>query len=335
MMGTDHMAMKIIALFSALTLGAIVIWGALSESEKSDTGNEGFKSCSEEYPFLSRELDCGTINEKIEQVEGIDDEIEAYANKEETAGNATGISVFFRDLDTRRWFGVNENANFYPASLAKLPIAMMIYKTAEVNKRILDLALPITEKDLSLNDGQQYIPESSLENGKSYPVRELVERMLVYSDNAPVNPLLDASAALREPIFSDLGVYTMPDNDDPGRWSITAKNYSNLFRILYNASYLRPEYSDTILKQLSGSTFKNALAGGVPDDIRVAHKFGETSTHDKSTGKTSVILNDCGIVYKKDAPYILCIMTRGEKHGELERIIREISEKVYRSNLEI
>ncbi len=335
MIRTNRTSMKIITFFSVVILGALAVWGALSESRRLDTASEGFKSCSEQYPFLSDELDCGTINEKIEQVEGIDDEIEAYTNKEETAGNAEGISVFFRDLDTRRWFGVNENANFYPASLAKLPIAMMIYKTAEVNKRILDLELLMTEKDLSLNDGQRYIPESSLEKEKSYPVRELVKRMLVYSDNAPVNPLLDASATLREPIFSDLGVYTMPDNDDPGRWSITAKNYSNLFRILYNASYLRPEYSDTILKQLSGSTFKNALAGGIPDDIRVAHKFGETSTKDGSTGKTSVVLNDCGIVYKKDAPYILCIMTRGERYEELERIIREISEKVYRSNLEI
>jgi beta-lactamase class A len=268
-------------------------------------------------------------------VKGIDDEIETYANKEESEKNADGISVFFRDLNTRRWFGVNENVNFYPASLAKLPIAMMIYKAAEVNKRTLDLELPITDNDISLNNGQRYIPESSLENGKSYPVRELVKRMLIYSDNAPVNPLLDASVTLREPIFSDLGVYTMPNGDVPGRWSITSKNYSNLFRILYNASYLRPEYSDIILGQLSESTFRNALAAGVPDDIRVAHKFGEASAKDESTGKTSVILNDCGIVYKKDAPYILCVMTRGERHEELERIIREISEKVYRSNLGI
>jgi beta-lactamase class A len=327
--------MKIILFASVAILGTFIGWVILSEPKQQNTDNEGFKSCSEQYPLLSHDLDCGTINEKIEQVEGIDDEIESYANKEETAGNAEGISVFFRDLDTRRWFGVNENTNFYPASLAKLPIAMMIYKTAEVNKRTLDLDLPITDNDLSLNNGQRYIPGSSLESGKSYSVLELVKRMLIYSDNAPVNPLLNASATLREPIFSDLGVYTMPNGDDPGRWSITAKNYSNLFRILYNASYLRPEYSDTILEQLSESTFKNALAAGVPGDIRVAHKFGETSAQDGLTGKTSVILNDCGIVYKKNAPYILCVMTRGEKHEELERIIKEISEKVYHSNLGI
>lgn len=327
--------MKIIPLFSVIILGVLISWAILSDSRKRDVDNEGFKSCSEQYPFLSDELDCGTINEKIEQVEGIDDEIESYANKEETAGNAEGISVFFRDLDTRRWFGVNETVNFYPASLAKLPIAMMIYKTAEVNKRTLEMELPITDKDLSLNEGQRYIPKSVLENGKSYPVRELVRRMLIYSDNAPVNPLLNASTNLREPIFSDLGVYTMPDSNDPGRWDITAKNYSNLFRILYNASYLRPEYSNIILDQLSESTFRNALAAGVPDDIRVAHKFGETSAKDGLTGKTSVILNDCGVIYKKDAPYILCVMTRGEKHEELERIIKEISERVYHSNLGI
>jgi beta-lactamase class A len=327
--------MKIITLLSAAILGAFVSWAVLSGWKQPNIESEGFKSCSEQYQFLSDELDCGTINEKIEQVEGIDKEIETYTNKEETDGNAEGISIFFRDLDTRRWFGVNENTNFYPASLAKLPIAMMIYKAAEVNKKILGLELPIAEKDISLNNDQHYVLKSSLETGKSYSVQELVKVMLIYSDNAPVNPLLEASATLREPIFSDLGIYTMPSENTPGRWNITSKNYSNLFRILYNASYLRPEYSDAILKQLSESTFRNALAAGVPDDIRVAHKFGETSTQDGPNGKTSVILNDCGIVYKKDAPYILCIMTRGEKHEELERIIREISEKVYQSNLGI
>ncbi len=333
-MGINHTSMKIIPFFSVVILGALISWAMLSDSKKQDPDDEGFKPCSAQYPFLSDELDCGTINEKIKQVEGIDDEIEAYTNKEEAAGNAESISVFFRDLDTRRWFGVNENANFYPASLAKLPIAMMIYKAAEINKQTLDLDLPITDSDIALNKGQHYVPESSLENGKSYPVQELVKRMLVYSDNAPVNPLLNASATLQEPIFSDLGVYTMPNGDDPGRWDITAKNYSNLFRILYNASYLRPEYSNTILGQLSESTFKKALAAGVPDDVRIAHKFGETSTKDESTGKSFVMLNDCGIVYEKDSPYILCVMTRGEKHEDLERIVREISEKVYRFDQE-
>lgn len=334
-------AMNAIRFIATIIFGIALGWVFFSSfterlSEKRDalgSAQSGFKSCSEQYPFLSRDLDCGTINERIEQVEEIDNNIEIYANQEETAGSAEKISVFFRDLNTRRWFGVNENVNFYPASLAKLPIAMMIYKAAEVNRKILDLELPITDTDLSLNKGQHYTPSASLENGASYPVRELVRRMITYSDNAPVNPLLNASASLREPIFSDLGVYSISTEGLPGRWDITTKNYSNLFRILYNASYLRPEYSDTILGQLSESTFKNALAAGIPEDIRVAHKFGETSTSDGSPEKSTIILNDCGIIYKPGAPYILCVMTRGEKYEELERIIREISERVYRSNL--
>jgi beta-lactamase class A len=330
--------MNIITSIATVIFGVFLGWMFFSSSteqppggdDASESGRSGFKSCAGQYPFLSRELDCSTINERIEQVEKIDKEIEGYANRETAAEDVAMISVFFRDLNTRRWFGVNENVNFYPASLAKLPIAMMIYKAAEVNKQILDIGLPITDAELSLNKGQHYVPSTTLESGKSYTTRELVRRMIVYSDNAPVNPLLDASASLRDPIFSDLGVYSMPTEKIPGQWDITAKNYSNLFRALYNASYLRPEYSDTILEQLSKSEFKNALAAGVPDNIRVAHKFGEATNSDEKDGEKRTILNDCGIIYKPDTPYILCVMTQGEKYEDLERIIREISEKVYR-----
>lgn len=296
------------------------------------SGHSDFKKCSDQYPFISSELDCGNINEKIEQVEGIDDTIENFINQEEQAGNAKKVSVFFRDLNTRRWFGVNENVNFYPASLAKLPIAMMTYKSAEINKKILEAELPITEEDATLNTGQHYEVFQPLEAGKSYPVREQVRKMLTYSDNAPVNPLMNASVLFRDAIFYDLGVFYPPSNGEKsGQWNISAKSYANLFRVLYNASYLRPEYSNEILKFLSESTFNNALPAGTAYGTKVAHKYGETAYADEEIGETLTILNDCGIIYKKDAPYVLCVMTQGQKFEELERIIQHISETVYNS----
>lgn len=292
-----------------------------------------FKKCSDQYFFVNPELDCGTINEKIEQFEEIDKRIETLANQEEQAGNAQQISVFFRDLNSRRWFGVNENNNFYPASLAKLPMAMMFYKTAEVNKKILDVPLEISAEDIQTNQRQNYQPRETLEAGKSYSIHELLRRILIFSDNAPIEPLMDASDSFRTAVLTDLGIFfeSETEKEDEGNWNINSKNYANLFRILYNASYLRPAYSNEILDQLSQSPFKNALAAGVPSDIKIAHKYGEMSHLNKNTGKESLILNDCGIVYKEKNPYILCVMTQGEKFENLEKIIQKISQTVYES----
>jgi beta-lactamase class A len=313
-------------LVAIVLVGGLLIWIRGTK----DVQKDDFKKCSDQYPFISPELDCGTINEKIEQIGNMDNKIEILINQEVQAGHADQASVFFRDLNTRQWFGVNENVNFYPASLAKLPIAMMFYKTAEVNKKILDVSLSITQEDLDLNAGQHFQPQEFLEAGKSYSVQELIRRMLVYSDNAPANQLLHASDSFRDSVLTDLGIYFPPQTGEAnGEWNISAKTYANLFRILFNASYIRPEYSNTILDSLSNSTFKDGLVAGVPEGTKIAHKFGEITHTDDQTKQTTSILNDCGIIYKKNSPYILCIMTQGNDFTNLENIVKSISESVY------
>jgi beta-lactamase class A len=314
-----------------IILAGLASWG-VSLSRKI-SAHDNFKKCSDQYAFISPEIDCSNINEKIEQFDVLEKKIQTIVNQEEQAGNAQQISVFFRDLNTRQWVGVNENVNFYPASLAKLPLAMMFYKTAEVNKKILDTPLLITEEDTKLNIGQTYQLKEALEPNKTYPVKELLRRILTYSDNVPVNSLMNASNSFRDSVLTDLGIYFPPqEGEENGQWNITAKNYANLFRILYNASYVRPEYSSTILTNLSESTFTNALVSGVPKETKIAHKFGEIFQTDKETGASITILNDCGIVYKQNNPYILCVMTQGKEIAAMEKIIKNISQVVYETN---
>jgi len=320
-------------IFLLITIAIIFLTFGISTDWKFTCTNENdmsFKKCSEQYPFVSDELDCGTINEKIEQVENLDEAVEKIINSYEQSGRISRASVFYRDLKSRRWFGVNENVNFYPASLAKLPIAMMVYKSSEVNKKILDAELQITDDDTSLNEGQHYKPQKSLEAGKSYPVKELLHSMLTYSDNAPVNPLLESSKLFHNSIFSDLGVYYPAESDkEEGQWNITTKNYANLFRSLYNSSYLKPQYSNEILSYLSESTFEKGIRLGVDKNVKIANKYGESSYAEETDGKTLTVLNDCGIIYKQENPYILCIMTLGENYENLEKLIGEISREVY------
>ncbi len=102
----------------------------------------------------------------------------------------------------------------------------------------------------------------------------------------------------------------------------------NLFRILYNASYLRPEYSNVILSLLSESDFRQGLASGVPDGTEVAHKCGE-AVYPGNDGNIIAVLSDCGIVYHEETPCILCIMTEGKDFNTLETVIRDLSKTVH------
>ena len=40
-------------------------------------------------------------------------------------------------------------------------------------------------------------------------------------------------------------------------------------------------------------------------------------------------LHDCGIIYHPLKPYLLCVMTRGEKIADLENAIRDISKWIF------
>jgi len=324
------MQKKILITLNILTIAILAGWG-IFQSQKLVTHTD-FKKCNDQYTFLSPDINCDTIDDSISQTKEIANKIEDFINLEKQTGKADQIAVFYRNLSTKQWFGVNENQQFYPASLAKLPTAMMYYKVAEVDKEILETPNTITAEDTQLNDGQNYKPPEKLGAGQDYPTKELVRRILTYSDNAPLRILMENALPFSAPVFLDLGItFPTKEGDTIGQWNITAKTVSNLFRVLYNSSYIRPEYSNIILDELTASNFSTGLVAGIPEETKVAHKFGEASGTDEKTNEVYIVLNDCGIVYKENSPYILCVMTQGKEFEDLETIIRTISEKVYKS----
>lgn len=319
----------------AFAFGALVSAGFFrAETDPSASGSaESEAGCDGRFRFINANLDCGSIDERTDGNESLRESVASFLGDERADGNVVKASVFFRDLKTRRWFGVDEETNFYPASLSKLPIAMATYKIAEIDQHVLETELPVSENDILRNEARHFAEESVLQAGETYTAERLIHDMLTTSDNAPVGPLMSAASMFQESIFSDLGIFIPPTGDETaGKWNINARSYANLFRTLYNASYLRPEYSDEILRLLSESHFDDGIVAGVPDGTTVAHKYGEATVTDGMPDGGNLILNDCGVIYPEHKdPYILCVMTRGKDFAELEGIIREISETVFHS----
>lgn len=303
-------------------LGALFFWLAFFPDEKRG------QDCSGDYPFISSEIDCEHIDEKINEVEGLRKVITLMIEDEKSKQHLIRASVFYRDLNTRRWFGVNDIERFYPASLIKLPVAIMYYKVAELEPYILEKELAIPA-DMGDNSDQHYPPAEPLLPGETYTIREMIRHMLVYSDNAPFSMLYEGGGLFREKILSDLGVYEPPIEKRQEVWNVTTRSYANIFRMLYNASYLDVRSANEILSFLSHSTFRNGIVAGVPKSVTVAHKFGEVEWTQADGVVQSRVLHDCGIVYKESAPYILCMMLEGREYAEMERVMKRISEEAY------
>lgn len=64
--------------------------------------------------------------------------LENFIDENKKNNLAQNISVYFRDLISGQWTGVNEDEEYIPASLVKVPLMMAYYKYAETNPEILN-----------------------------------------------------------------------------------------------------------------------------------------------------------------------------------------------------
>lgn len=179
---------------------------------------------------------------------------------------------------------------------------------------------------------QNIKPERVAEVGKEYSVEELLEYMVLHSDNnASNNLLIHLPAELSEDVFSTFQVPS-PRDKTADTYLLNVKEYASFFRILYNASYLSKDSSEAVLNLLSKVTFSRGITGKLPKDIVVAHKFGERmyqETLPNGGSHEKAQLHDCGIVYYPGDPYLLCIMTRGDDMKELSEMTQDISKMIY------
>ncbi|TSA46397.1 serine hydrolase, partial [bacterium] len=245
--------------------------------------------------------------------------------------SAEKISVYYRDLISGQWIGINENEKYPPASLVKVPLLLAYYKSAEYNPEILNEKI-LYDSKTDLDANQELLkPPTPLEPGEKYRVTDLLFRMIAYSGNNS-HALLNAfiNPDLQKQVYSDLKVEFPELYGNGTEESFTARSFTTFFRILYNATYLNQEMSEKALELLSQTTFSSGLVAGVPDKINVAHKFGERTVHLNSTGEVMYReLHDCGIIYNAKHPYSLCVMTKGKEFDNLKDVIRKISVEVY------
>jgi len=278
---------------------------------------------SSDYKFISPLLECefGAGEGVIVGLNPLQKSMARFIEQQKKNGLITSASVYLRDLNNGPWIGLNEHEPFSPASLLKLPLMMAYYKKAEKDPDLLKRKLKYEKADQLLS--QSFVPKEKIEKGKEYAVEELLERMMVFSDNAALTVLQDhIEASTIDKITLDLGVETATLATPEDFMSV--KGYAGLFRILYNSSYLEKESSEKILSVLSQTKFDQGLVAGVPRSINVSHKFGE-----RELPNGTKQLHDCGIVYFPKKPYLLCVMTKGTDFVNLERFIAGISSMAY------
>lgn len=275
------------------------------------------------YSYISPLIECFSQKSDSPENNRLQEKIENLISEEVKKGKIIGASVYFRDLANGPWIGINESEKFTPASLLKVPIMISYFKLAENNPDILKKEVLI-ENNFNNDTTPNILPENKIEKGKTYSILDLINYMIIESDNNAANVLLSQiSPEILNKTYKDLGL-DLPDVEKPENY-MTVKDYASFFRILYNASYLNTYYSELALEILAKSKYKRGIVSGLPLYTKAAHKFGER----KNLGIDQ--LHDCGIIYKDNKDYLLCIMTRGREFSDLSSTIADLSRLVYQN----
>ena len=266
-------------------------------------------------PLLLTELSCSTP-----EYDSLKSEISNYIIEQQKSGVLTCASVYMKELLSGRWFDINGSQKYNPGSLMKVAIMLTYLKQSESEQSLLDKRFTLKSKMSDVINQLRTSPE--LQVGASYSVRELISEMIVNSDNDATNLLNENLDQLMfSKVMSDLGCAT-PSIEDPN-YQMTIMEYNRYFRVLYNASYLNDENSQWALSLLTKSNYKDAFVKELPTEVTIAHKFGERP-YDQGHN-----FHEAGLVYLKNKPYLLVVMTRGKDNTKLPSVVSHISKMCY------
>ena len=313
-----------ISILYALSCWVNIIFAAPSGIDTVNHFKEMRKGISANNAFINPLLDCYELDHSnLKNMRRMQKLVESKIAGAIAENKATSISVYYRDLKNGHWLGVKENEKYSPASLLKLPALIAALKQAEENPEYLHMRLycEATKNDYSQNvDGKKF----SLEVGKTYSIEELLEYMIVYSDNQSAAMVLSSIAPeFLSHVFSDLGIDIL--NKDVNTNILSVREYASYYRILYNATYLNKAMSNKALEILCKSKFKLGIVAGIPEGTVVAHKFGERGYANSNEKQ----FHDTGIIYKPNQPFLLCVMVKGTSFQVMEKVVADITHALY------
>jgi len=229
-----------------------------------------------------------------------------------TNGVTGKFGLYFEDLTTGAWLGINEKEQFLPVSLMKMPLLVAVLKKVETNNLTLDQEIMILSEDIDSGWGE--LAKKGV--GEKFTVKQLLEKMIEESDNTAFRALIrvigrysfnEAALALGLPL--DMSAATSP------------KDYGNMLRALYLSSYLRRPTSELALNIMLRTEFNSQLPAGIPSNTPIAHKVGFFFEEG--------LFHDCGIIYVPQKPYLVCAMSKGSNQDEADRVISKASRIIY------
>jgi beta-lactamase class A len=249
------------------------------------------------------------------------------------------VAVAVKHLKTGESFYLNADTAMPTASLIKLPVMVETYWQASEEKVKLDTKLTLKKDDKVPGSG---ILTPHFSDGATFPLKDAVRLMIVFSDNTATNMILDQigipstntrmeklgfkNTKINAKVFKGSTTSINPEGTKKyGLGSTTAREMVELLQLIEEGKVVSPDACKEMLTHLKACDDKEKMTRLLPAGTVVAHK----------TGSVNASKTDAGIIYLKSGPVALCVLTdeNDDKRWVIDNaaqvLIARIAKEVY------
>jgi beta-lactamase class A len=233
------------------------------------------------------------------------------------------------DLNTGDRAGFNATASMPAASTIKIPVMVEVFQQLEEGRFDLRRRVTLLARDKDWGSGE--LCDAAV--GSTYAVSELLEKMIDISDNTATNMLIRlVGRSAINASMRDLGLRQTRLSDDvrTDGWSIREElrtspyDLAHLLTLMARRELVDQWSSNEMISILEADQYNTLIPEPLPDGVTIAHK----------TGSLFDTLNDAGIVFANNAPYVIAVMTTALPSQDLGRsFIHALSRMAYDDEL--
>lgn len=236
------------------------------------------------------------------------------------------LGLVIKDLVSGETFSHNGDLLFTQASVIKLQILLELFQQANQGKFSLDDLMMLEDKNVVGGSG---ILQNLTPGKVQMSIRDVAILMIIESDNTATNMIIDlvgmenVNETLKKLGFTQTKLQRKMM--DTAAWVADRENIStpnetaHLIEMIYNGKVLDRKSCDEIIEILSIPK-SGSIRAKLPAGTTVAHK----------TGGVGGVINDAGIIYLKNRPFIVTAMVNWLADRDAAReAISEISLQAY------
>lgn len=223
------------------------------------------------------------------------------------------VAVAMKHLKTGESYYLNADEAMPTASLIKLPVMVETFWQVQEGKAKFDTTLTLKKDDKVPGAG---ILTSHFSDGATFPLRDAVRLMIVFSDNTATNLVLDQigipstnarmealgfkNTKINAKVYKGSTTSIDPERTKKyGLGSTTAREMVQLLELIDAGKVVSPAACKEMMVHLRACDDKELFARYLPAEARLAHKTGAVSNARTSAGLMSV----------KGGPVALCVLT--------------------------